>query len=151
MSVDLRYRLAEMMREARIGNTRFGQGTYDADDWLRSADVMLRIADRYGVSIGVSGEPAAKPVLPETVYSVIGHNPSTERQIRRGDKHWHIVSLDRKTGDSKTILEFDLTATDIDADRVMAGDPAARDLPALLSRLAASTLIRKLHADAEAR
>jgi hypothetical protein len=136
-----------MMREARVGDSRFSWSTCDQEHWCRSADVMIRIADRFGIIITYDGKAADPDDLPSDVYSVIGNNPGTERLVRRDGDRWAIVSRDRKSNDEKVILTFDMHSAEILADRVLAGDPTARDEPAALTQLAAALLTRIQHAD----
>jgi hypothetical protein len=138
-----------MMREARVGDSRFAWSTCDQEHWCRSADVMIRIAGRFGITISYDGSAADPGDLPSDVYSVIGNNPGTERLVRRDGDRWAIVSRDRKTNDEKVILTFDMPSAEILADRVLAGDPTARDEPAALTQLAAALLTRIQHAETE--
>lgn len=140
-------RLAEAMREARIGDTRFAWQDCDQDDWRRSAAVMLKLATKFGIAITVTDEKAKPEVLPETIYQVIGHNPSTERLLCMRKGELLLLSKDRKSGDETTVMSIDLAATDTDADQALSGNPSVRQAPAILTRLAASSIIRKLHAE----
>ena len=147
MTRPLRSILGEMMREARIGDSRLAWASCDQEDWCRSADVMVRLQDKYRVTITYEGLIAEPKDLPSDVYSLIGNNPGTERIIRRDGDRWTIIARDRKTTEEKVILTFDMHAAEILADRVLAGDPKARDEPAALTQLAAALLTRIQHAE----
>lgn len=152
-SVDARTALAQAMRLERLGDTRFTWDTLDnlaQEDARRRADLIVRllVADGYAITRVGDAKPLPSPPAAADVYAVLSHTPELERVVRRGDAgEWLLIGRNRRDGSEKTLLTTTLAQTDIDADVVLSGDPAGQKLPAIGTRLAMSTLIRKLHAE----
>ena len=151
----LRDRLGEMMREARIGRTRFNWTSLDdsaQEDWRRSADHLLRLAAKMGVSIEHSGTEKPRPNPPPAGVIYALHDildPQKERGIRcDGNGNWSIISTNRQTKAIKILLTFTLEDVDRECDQILGGDPKVKEIQGLLTKVAAANFIRMLHAEA---
>lgn len=150
---DARTALAQAMRIERLGGTRFGWDSLDAsaqEDLRRRADHLLRLlaADGYAITRVGEAMPLPSPPAADDVYQIIGHAADTERIIRRAGDGWQLVGRDRRDGAEKILLTTTLAQTDIDADVVLSGNPEGQKLPAIGTRLAMCTVVRKLHGEA---
>ncbi|ESW92948.1 hypothetical protein NKL07_21980 [Mesorhizobium sp. C280B] len=155
MTLTLRDRVAEAMRESRIGRTRFGWDQCDQEEWRRSADALMRYGRHLGFEIVETGNIAHRPAPPVTpvIYALDdARDASVERSVRcDGAGNWSIVSTKRDARraaiDSKTLLTFTLAEADLDCDRILAGDPTAKDIKGVLTKVAAANVIRTLNAE----
>lgn len=155
MTRDFRDRVAEAMRESRIGRTRFGWDQCDQEEWRRSFDAFVRLGTRLGFTVVDTRTETPGPAPPVTtvIYALDdARDASVERAVRcDGAGNWSIVSTKRDarraTIDSKTLLTFTLAEADLDCDRILAGDPAAKDIKGVLTKVAAANVIRMLNAE----
>lgn len=150
---DARTALAQAMRMERLGDTRFAWESLDRsaqEDWCRRADHLLRLlaADGYAITRAGDAKPIPSPPAASDIYTIVGHAPESERIIRKDGDGWQLVGRDRRDGAEKVLLVMTMAETDIDADAVLSGAPDAQKLKAIGTRLAMSTLIRKLHGEA---
>ncbi|TIS37534.1 hypothetical protein [Mesorhizobium sp.] len=147
----LRDRVAEAIRESRIGRTRFGWDQCDQEDYRRSFDALVRIGRRLGFTIVDTGEEKPRPAPPEAnaIYALNdARDPKFERSIVcQGSGDWSIVTTDRENGNPKSLLSFTLAEVDLDCDRILAGDPSAKDIKGVLTKVAAANVIRMLNAE----
>ncbi|RWM29440.1 hypothetical protein [Mesorhizobium sp.] len=152
---DLRDRAAEAMREARIGRTRFGWGRCDQEEWRRAFDAFVRLGSRLGFQVVDTCTETPRPAGPgvPTIYTLNdARDGSVERSIRcDGAGSWSVVATKHDSRaasiDTKTLLAFTLAEADLDCDRILAGDPAAKDIKSVLTKVAAANVIRMLNAE----
>ena len=152
---DFRTAFAQAMRLERLGGSRFSWDTLDSlaqEDARRRVDFIIRLLADEGYAITRVGDPKPLPTSPASadIYSLISHAVETERIIRRVDDDWQLVGRSRRDRSEKILLTTTLAQTDIDADVVLSGNPDGQKLQAIGTRLAMSTLIRKLHGDTRA-
>ncbi|WP_378952170.1 hypothetical protein [Mesorhizobium sp. ANAO-SY3R2] len=154
MTRPLRDRLGEMMREARIGKTRYAWSRLDdsaQEEWRRSADHLQRLAADMGVSITLTGDQKPKPTPPAAavIYSLHDARDSqNERAIRcEGDGRWSVITTNRLTKATKILLTFSVEEVDRDCDQILGGDPKAKEITGALTKVAAVNFIRMLHAE----
>ncbi|RWC91682.1 MAG: hypothetical protein EOS72_03230 [Mesorhizobium sp.] len=152
---DLRDRAGEALREARIGRSRFGWDQCDQDDWRRAFDAFVRIGKRLGFSVVDTRTETPRPPAPSAaaIYALTDHrDASVERSVLcTGGGNWSIISTRRDakaaTVDTKTLLTFTLAEVDLNCDRILAGDPSAKDIKGVLTKVAAANVIRMLNAE----
>lgn len=149
MSRPLRDRLGEAMREARVGRSSFGWDQCDQEDYRRSADALLRLADRLGFKVVDAGEEQIRPALPQsaTAYAVHAATSDGKRALRCLSRGlWAVVGI-APDGQEKILLKIDIADADAECDRILAGDPTVKDAPGILTRVAAANLIRTINAE----
>ncbi|TIR23991.1 MAG: hypothetical protein E5X34_13125 [Mesorhizobium sp.] len=155
MTRDLRDRAAEAMREARIGRTRFGWDQCDQEEWRRAFDAFVRLGKRLGFDVVDTRTETPRPAAPSnpTIYALADHrDASVERSIRcDGAGSWSVIATKHDSRaasiDAKPLLTFTLAEADLDCDRILAGDPSAKEIKSVLTKVAAANVIRMLNAE----
>lgn len=142
--------LAEMMRRERLGLMRplWNDASDEQKEPIRQrADHMLRLLASEGLAVVRVGDgeaavpPPSSPVIWR--FKLVGRN--AERLVRRAASNlWEIVTIE----DGKETVEqsFSLQQASLNSGLVLIGDPAAKSIPGLGSRLAAVLEIYRLDA-----